>query len=95
MIRGINGARRPGGPPFEQYDRPEYADLPEQIADLLIGYYGPTHRVYHALSPEQAIAFRKDPIDLYRGYFTPADGKVPWGREYIFLVGTVSTRHAW
>jgi ribosomal protein S18 acetylase RimI-like enzyme len=39
------------------------------------------------------VAFGSRPI--YRGYFTPADGKVPWGREYIFLVGTVSIRHAW
>ena len=73
---------------FEQYDCPEYADTPEQIADLFIDQYGPTHRAYHALPPDKAAAFRKDLIDLYRGYVTPADGKVRWGREYIITLAT-------
>jgi hypothetical protein len=68
---------------FERYDCPEYADTPEQVADLFIDRYGPTHRAYHALAPEKAAAFRKDLIDLYRSYITPVDGKVRWGREYI------------
>ena len=71
---------------FERYDCPEYADTPEQVADLFIDRYGPTHRAYHALAPEKAAAFRKDLIDLYRGYTTPADGKVRWGREYIITL---------
>jgi hypothetical protein len=33
--------------------------------------------------PDKAAAFRKDLTDLYRGYVTPADGKVRWGREYL------------
>jgi SAM-dependent methyltransferase len=49
---------------FERYDCPEYADTPEQVADLFIDRYGPTHRAYHALAPEKAAAFRKDLIDL-------------------------------
>lgn len=73
---------------FERYDCPEYADTPEPIADLFIDRYGPTHRVYHALPPEKAIAFRKDLIALYRGYVTPADGKVRWGREYLITLAT-------
>ncbi len=73
---------------FERYDCPEYADTPEQVADLYIGKYGPTHRTYHALPPDKAAAYRKDLIDLYRGYITPADGKVRWGREYIITLAT-------
>jgi ubiquinone/menaquinone biosynthesis C-methylase UbiE len=73
---------------FERYDCPEYADTPEQVADLFIERYGPTHRAYQALPPEKAAAFRKDLIDLYRGYVTPADGKVRWGREYLITLAT-------
>jgi len=73
---------------FERYDCPEYADTPEQLADLFIDQYGPTHRAYQALPPEKADAFRKDLIDLYRGYVTPADGKVRWGREYLITLAT-------
>lgn len=71
---------------FERYDCPEYADTPEEVADLFIDRYGPTHRAYHALAPDKAAAFRKDLIDLYRSYITPADGKVRWGREYIITL---------
>jgi ubiquinone/menaquinone biosynthesis C-methylase UbiE len=53
---------------FERYDCPEFADTPEEVADLFIDLYGPTHRAYHSLAPEKAAAFRKDLIDLYRGY---------------------------
>ncbi len=73
---------------FERYDCPEYADTPEQLSDLFIDQYGPTHRAYHALPPEKAAAFRNDLIDLYRGYITPADGKVRWGREYLLTLAT-------
>jgi ubiquinone/menaquinone biosynthesis C-methylase UbiE len=73
---------------FERYDCPEYTDTPEQLADLFINQYGPTHRAYHALPSEKAAAFRKDLIDLYRGYVTPADGKVRWGREYLITLAT-------
>jgi len=73
---------------FERYDCPEFADTPEQVTDLFIGRYGPTHRAYHSLTPEKAAAFRKDLVDLYRGYITPADGKVRWGREYIITLAT-------
>jgi ubiquinone/menaquinone biosynthesis C-methylase UbiE len=73
---------------FERYDCPEFANTPEEVADLFIDRYGPTHRAYHALAPEKAAAFRKDLIDLYRSYITPADGKVRWGREYIITLAT-------
>jgi len=71
---------------FEQYDCPEFTDTPEQLADLFIEWFGPTHRAYRALPPQRANAFRGDLIDLYRGYVTPADGKVRWGREYIITL---------
>jgi ubiquinone/menaquinone biosynthesis C-methylase UbiE len=71
---------------FERYDCPEYADRPEQIADLFIERYGPTHRAHQALPPDKAASFRNDLIDLYRGYVTPADGKVRWGREYLITL---------
>ncbi len=71
---------------FEHYDCPEFADTPEQLADLFIDRYGPTHRAYRALAPGQAEAFRKDLIELYRGYITPVDGKVRWGREYLITL---------
>lgn len=73
---------------FERYDCPEYADTPEQIADLYISAYGPAHRAYHALPPEKAEALRKDLTELYRNYITPADGKVRWGREYLLTLAT-------
>jgi ubiquinone/menaquinone biosynthesis C-methylase UbiE len=73
---------------FERYDCPEYADSPEQLAAAWIDHYGPAHRTYQALPPEKAAAFRKDLIDLYRGYITPADGKVRWGREYLITLAT-------
>lgn len=73
---------------FERYDCPEFADRPEQIADLFINRYGPTHRAFHSLPPDKAAAFRADLLDLYRSYVTPADGKVRWGREYIITLAT-------
>jgi ubiquinone/menaquinone biosynthesis C-methylase UbiE len=73
---------------FERYDCPEFADTPEQVADLYLNTYGPTHRAYHAVTPEKATAFRNDLITLYRGYITPADGKVRWGREYLLTLAT-------
>lgn len=73
---------------FERYDCPEYADTPEQVADLYIDRYGPTHRAYRSLPPEKAAAFRADLVELYRGYVTPADGKVRWGREYLLTLAT-------
>jgi hypothetical protein len=38
------------------------------------------------LPADKAEAFRKDLIDLYSGYITPADGKVRWGREYLITL---------
>jgi SAM-dependent methyltransferase len=73
---------------FERYDCPEFADTPEEIAELFIGTYGPTHRAHASLPPEKAAAFRRELTDLYRGYITPADGKVRWGREYILTLAT-------
>lgn len=73
---------------FERYDCPEFADTPDEIADLFIDQYGPTNRAYRALPPEKAEAFRNDLTDLYRGYITPADGKVRWGREYLITLAT-------
>jgi ubiquinone/menaquinone biosynthesis C-methylase UbiE len=73
---------------FERYDCPEFADTPEAIVDLFIDRYGPTNRMYHALSPDQAAAFRRDFTELLRGYITPADGRVRWGREYIITCAT-------
>jgi ubiquinone/menaquinone biosynthesis C-methylase UbiE len=73
---------------FERYDCPEFADTPDQVADLYIDRYGPTHRAYNSLSAEKAAALRKDLTDLYRGYITPGDGKVRWGREYIITLAT-------
>lgn len=73
---------------FERYDCPEFADTPEQLAELFIEWFGPTHRVYRTLSPGEARAFRQALIDLYRGYVTPADGKVRWGREYVITLAT-------
>lgn len=73
---------------FERYDCPGFTDTPEQLADLFIEWFGPTHRTYHALPPERASAFRKDLTEMYRGYVTPADGKVRWGREYIITCAT-------
>ena len=72
----------------ERYDCPEFADTPEQIVELFLDRFGPTHRAYNALPPEKARAFRKDLTDLYRSYVTPADGKVRWGREYIITLAT-------
>jgi ubiquinone/menaquinone biosynthesis C-methylase UbiE len=71
---------------FERYDCPEFTDTPEQLAELFIERYGPTNRAYYSLPADKATAFRKDLIELYRGYVTPADGKVRWGREYIITL---------
>jgi len=73
---------------FERYDCPGFTDTPEQLADLFIEQFGPTYRAYTSLPPHKAAAFRKDLIDLYRGYVTPADGKVRWGREYIITLAS-------
>jgi SAM-dependent methyltransferase len=73
---------------FERYDCPEYGDTPEQVADLYLQRYGPTHRAFMALAPEKAAAFREDLIGLYQSYITPADGKVRWGREYVITLAT-------
>jgi ubiquinone/menaquinone biosynthesis C-methylase UbiE len=75
---------------FEHYDCPEFADTPEQIADLFIERYGPTNRAFNSLDPGKAKAYRDELIELYRGYVTPVDGKVRWGREYIITLATRS-----
>jgi ubiquinone/menaquinone biosynthesis C-methylase UbiE len=71
---------------FERYDCPEFMDTPEQVADLVLNCYGPAHRAYRSLAPEKAAALRADLLGLYRGYITPADGKVRFGREYIITL---------
>jgi hypothetical protein len=38
---------------FERYDCPEFADTPEQMADLFSDRYGPTNRAYHSLKPRK------------------------------------------
>jgi len=73
---------------FERYDCPEFADTPEEIATLFIDGYGPTHRAYQSLPADKAAAFRNDLVELYRGYLTPIDGKVRWGREYVITLAT-------
>lgn len=49
---------------------PDFTELkqPEQLADLFIEQFGPTYRAYSSLPPDKAAAFRKDLIELYRGY---------------------------
>jgi len=73
---------------FERYDCPEFADTPEQLADLFLDHYGPTYRAHHSLPPPKAALLRQELIELYRGYVTPADGKVRWGREYLITLAT-------
>jgi SAM-dependent methyltransferase len=73
---------------FERYDCPEFTDTPEQLADLFLGTYGPTHRAHASLAPEKAAAYREDLLALFRGYVTPIDGKVRWGREYVITLAT-------
>lgn len=73
---------------FEHSDCPEFAETPEQIADLYITAYGPVHRAYHSLNFDKAMALRKELLSLYRGYVTPADNKVRWGREYMITLAT-------
>jgi hypothetical protein len=68
---------------FERYDCPEYADTPEEVAELYLNRYGPTYRAYRGLTPERAAAFREELIGFFHGYVTPADGRVRWGREYL------------
>jgi SAM-dependent methyltransferase len=75
---------------FEYADCPDCMESPEAMADFFIGKFGPTNRAYHAQTPEKAAAFRRDLIDLYRGYVTPADGMVRFGREYLITVATRS-----
>jgi hypothetical protein len=41
---------------------------------------------------ENAAAFRKGLIDLYRGYITPADGKMRWGRGIHYYACEASLR---
>jgi len=77
---------------FEQieshdYDCPVFADSPETVADRFVRLYGPTARLHASLAPERASALREELLGLYRGYATPADGKVRWGREYIVVTG--------
>ena len=71
---------------FERYDCPEFADTPEEIADLFLDRYGPTYRAYRSLSPDKAADYKRDLIEFYSGYITPADGKVRWGREYVITL---------
>ena len=73
---------------FERYDCPEFADRPEEITDLFVGRYGPTHRAHDALSTEKASAYRDELTAMFRSYVTPADGKVRWGREYLITLAT-------
>jgi SAM-dependent methyltransferase len=73
---------------FERGDCPEFADRPERVADLFLEAYGPTHRAWLSLPPERAPQYRADLVELFRGYVTPADGKVRWGREYVIALGT-------
>lgn len=71
---------------FEHADHPECTDSPASLADLFIDKYGPTHRAFHGLPTGKAAAFREALVDLFRGYVTPIDGKVRWGREYLLTL---------
>lgn len=71
---------------FEHADHPECADTPEALADLFIDKFGPTHLAFHSLPADKASAFREALVELYRGYVTPIDGKVRWGREYLLTL---------
>lgn len=71
---------------FESGDCPEFADSPEALATMWIAAYGPTHRAYHGLPPDRAARFRAALEDFFRGYVTPADRRVRWGREYRIVL---------
>ena len=71
---------------FEYDDCPDCMESPEAMADFFIAKFGPTNRAYHAQSPEKAAAFRRELIELYRTYVTPADGSVRFGREYVITL---------
>ena len=73
---------------FEYDDCPDCRESPEAMADFFIAKFGPTNRAHQAQTPENAQAFRRDLIDLYREYVTPADGKVRFGREYVITLAT-------
>jgi ubiquinone/menaquinone biosynthesis C-methylase UbiE len=73
---------------FERYDCPEFADTPEQLAELFLDKFGPTRRVYDALAADKGAAFRSELTELYRSYVTPADGRVRWGREYVVTLAS-------
>lgn len=71
---------------FEHADQPALAESPEALADLFIDKFGPTHLAFHSLPADKAAAFRDALVELYRGYVTPIDGKVRWGREYLLTL---------
>lgn len=73
---------------FERGDHPQCIDTPEALADLFIGAFGPTRRAWEGLPAEGAAAFRDALVELFRGYVTPIDGKVRWGREYLLTLAT-------
>lgn len=73
---------------FERHDCPEFGDTPEAVADFYLARYGPTLRAHAALPADKAAAYRDDLVGFLRGYVTPADGKVRWGREYVITVAT-------
>jgi len=73
---------------FERHDCPEVAETPEGLAELFLEWFGPTRTTYRGLPPERAAAFRRDLVAFFRGYVTPADGKVRWGREYMITLAT-------
>lgn len=73
---------------FEAGDCPEFADTPEALAAMWIASYGPTHRAYHGLPPDRAARFRAALVEFFRGYVTPADQCVRWGRQYLVTFAT-------
>ena len=70
---------------WHEYDCPVFADSPDTVVHRFEQLYGPTARLFASLPPGRASALREELLALYRGYVTPADGKVRWGREYIVV----------
>lgn len=68
---------------FETGDCVDVYPSAESITETYSTKYGPTVRALANLEGEAREMLRRDLVDFYRAYLTPADGKVRWGREYL------------
>lgn len=73
---------------FESGDCTQFGATPEAVWDTYRTKYGPAVRAYGTLAGDARTRLDTDMLAFLRGYVTPGDHKLRWGREYLLTEAT-------